>query len=140
MPANDSRDLALSLQAPSNHITINMLTPTTLFKCLADETRLRCQSLLYKQGKLCVCELTHALNLLQPKISRHLALLRQCDLLLDSREGQWVYYQINPELPGWAFEILDVTVKQAATDIKLQNDSDRLQAMEGRPEIAKCCN
>lgn len=117
-----------------------MLTPTALFKCLADETRLRCLSLLYTQGKLCVCELTHALNLLQPKISRHLALLRQCNLLLDSREGQWVYYQINPGLPGWVFEILDVTVKHAATDIKLQNDNIRLQAMHGRPELSKCCN
>lgn len=117
-----------------------MLTPTTLFKCLADDTRLRCLSLLYQQGKLCVCELTHALNLLQPKISRHLALLRQCNLLLDSREGQWVYYKINPELPAWALEILDVTVKQVAADIKLQNDKARLQAMKSRPEISKCCN
>ena len=119
---------------------MKMLTPTTLFKCLADETRLRCLSLLYKQDKLCVCELTYALNLLQPKISRHLALLRQCNLLLDSREGQWVYYKINPDLPGWVFEILDITVKQVANDIKLQNDRARLQAMEDRPEISKCCN
>lgn len=116
-----------------------MITPTTLFKCLADETRLRCVVLLHKEGKLCVCELTHALDLLQPKISRHLAQLRQSKLLLDSREGQWVYYQINPELPAWVCEILDVTAKQFANDDKQQKDSDRLQAMNDRPETGKYC-
>lgn len=116
-----------------------MITPTTLFKCLSDETRLRCVVLLHKEGRLCVCELTRALDLLQPKISRHLAQLRQSNLLLDSREGQWVYYQINPALPAWVFEVLDVTVKQSASDAKQQKDSGRLQAMGDRPDIAKYC-
>ncbi|MDD5276109.1 MAG: metalloregulator ArsR/SmtB family transcription factor [Methylovulum sp.] len=116
-----------------------MLTPLTLFKCLADETRLRCVALLHKEGRLCVCELTHALNLLQPKISRHLALMRQANLLLDSREGQWVYYQINPDLPAWAMTILDVTVVQADNEVKQQKDFARLQAMESRPGLSRCC-
>ena len=111
----------------------------TLFKCLSDETRLRCVVLLHKEGKLCVCELTHALNMLQPRISRHLALLRQCDLLLDSREGQWVYYQINPHLPAWVFEILDITVKQYGSGDMQEQDLDRLQTMPGRPEMKSCC-
>jgi ArsR family transcriptional regulator, arsenate/arsenite/antimonite-responsive transcriptional repressor len=116
------------------------MTPVTLFKCLSDETRLRCMVLLRKEGKLCVCELTHALDMLQPRISRHLALLRQCDLLLDSREGQWVYYQINPDLPTWAFEILDITVKQYGSGDKQKQDFSRLQTMAGRPEMKSCCN
>jgi ArsR family transcriptional regulator len=95
--------------------------------------------LLHKEGRLCVCELTHALDLLQPKISRHLAQLRQSSLLLDSREGQWVYYQINPELPAWVFEILDIAAKQFAANAKQQQDSGRLQAMGGRPEMTKYC-
>lgn len=116
-----------------------MITPTTLFKCLSDETRLRCVVLLHKQGKLCVCELTHALDLLQPKISRHLAQLRHSKLLLDSREGQWVYYQINPELPAWVLDILDVAAEQFATHAKQQNDTSRLQTMGDRPEMNKPC-
>lgn len=116
-----------------------MITPATLFKCLADETRLRCVVLLHKEGRLCVCELTHALDVLQPKISRHLAQLRQSNLVLDSREGQWVYYQINPDLPAWAFEILDAAAKQFATHVKQQNDSGRLHAMGARPELMKYC-
>jgi ArsR family transcriptional regulator len=116
-----------------------MITPVTLFKCLADETRLRCVVLLHKEGMLCVCELTQALDLLQPKISRHLALLRQSNLLLDSREGQWVYYQINPELPAWAIEILDAATKQFALTPLHQQDSSRLKLMGGRPGIRNYC-
>jgi ArsR family transcriptional regulator len=116
-----------------------MITPTTLFKCLADETRLRCVVLLHKEGRLCVCELTQSLDLLQPKISRHLAQLRQSNLLLDSREGQWVYYQVNPELPAWAIDILDVVSRQFALNPVQQQDSARLQIMGGRPEQTKYC-
>lgn len=113
------------------------MTPTALFKCLADDTRLRCLSLLIKEGKLCVCELTYALDMLQPKISRHLAQLRQNNLLIDSREGQWVYYQLNPELPLWVIEILKAATKEISS--KQQNDFSRLEAMPGRPELKNCC-
>lgn len=57
---------------------------------------------------VCVCEFTEQLNLSQPKISRHLALLRNLGVLLDQRQGQWVYYRLNPDLPVWANEILKV--------------------------------
>lgn len=57
---------------------------------------------------VCVCEFTEQLNLSQPKISRHLALLRNLGVLLDQRQGQWVYYRLNPDLPVWANEVLTV--------------------------------
>jgi len=112
--------------------------PAQFFKCLSDETRLRCIALLQKQGKLCVFELTSALDLSQPKISRHLALLRQCGLLKDSREGQWVYYQINPKLPDWAFPILRNALAAVEITGQFQNDLERLHEMESRPEMALC--
>jgi len=115
------------------------MPPAQFFKCLSDETRLRCVALLQKQGKLCVCELTAALDLSQPKISRHLALLRQCGLLSDSREGQWVFYQINPKLPDWAFPILANTLTAVEKTGQFQNDLERLHNMEGRPEMVMCC-
>jgi ArsR family transcriptional regulator len=115
-----------------------IMSPAQFFKCLSDDTRLRCVALLQKQGKLCVCELTAALNLSQPKISRHLALLRQCGLLLDSREGQWVYYQINPKLPDWAFPILANVLTAVEISSQFQNDLERLHKMESRPEMAMC--
>jgi len=63
------------------------------------------------EGELCVCELTYALDQGQSKISRHLALLRNCGLLSDRRQGQWVYYRLHPDLPLWVKEILSVTSK-----------------------------
>jgi ArsR family transcriptional regulator len=116
-----------------------MISPAQFFKCLSDDTRLRCVTLLQKEGKLCVCELTTALDLSQPKISRHLASLRQCGLLQDSREGQWVYYQINPKLPGWTTLLLEnalVAVESAST---FKIDLQRLQQMENRPDSVVCC-
>lgn len=116
-----------------------MLTPAQVFKCLSDDTRLRCVTLLQKEGKLCVCELTAALDLSQPKISRHLAQLRQCGLLQDSREGQWVYYQISPMLPGWAVPILQNALLAVQASGQIQLDLQRLQQMENRPDMAICC-
>lgn len=101
------------------------MTPSLLFKCLSDDTRLRCITLLHKKGKLCVCELTTALDLSQPKISRHLAQLRQCGLLLDSREGQWVFYQINPKLPEWVYPLLSNALAATETTEQFQQDLAR---------------
>ena len=115
------------------------MTPAQFFKCLSDDTRLRCVTLLQKEGRLCVCELTTALALSQPKISRHLAFLRQCGLLLDSREGQWVYYQVNPQLPDWAFPLLTDALAAVESTGRFKHDLERLQQMVNRPELAVCC-
>ncbi len=117
------------------------MLPSRLFKCLSDETRLRCVNLLQKEGRLCVCELTVALDLSQPKISRHLASLRQCNIVIDIREGQWVFYQISPELPGWAFPILDDALAAVEKSEQLREDLQRLHQMSDRPVRAttECC-
>lgn len=60
---------------------MSFLLPIQLFKILADETRLGIVLLLSELGELCVCDLCTALDQSQPKISRHLALLRECGLL-----------------------------------------------------------
>lgn len=106
-----------------------MLLPENYFKALSDETRLRCMMLLYKEGSLCVCELTAALELSQPKISRHLAQLRQNGLLVDSRVGQWVYYKVNPELPAWALAVLAVAEQGIAHLELYEADRNRLHSL-----------
>jgi len=113
-------------------------TVSQFFKCLSDNTRLRCVTLLQKQGKLCVCELTTALNLSQPKISRHLAYLRQCGLLQDIREGQWVYYKINPLLPNWTQQLLNDALIAVEFNPDFTIDLQRLEKMQNRPEITSC--
>jgi ArsR family transcriptional regulator len=72
-----------------------MLQPLTLYKCLADDTRLKSLLLIALNDSLCVCDLQHALQLSQPKVSRHLA-----------RRGKWVYYRLADNLPNWARQVL----------------------------------
>ncbi len=79
-----------------------MISPLTFYKCLADDTRLKSLLLIRLREELCVCELQQALQLSQPKVSRHLAELRKCGMLADERRGKWVYYRLNPRLPDWA--------------------------------------
>lgn len=83
------------------------MNQTDFFKCLSDSTRLDILKLVCMKQKVCVCEMTAMLELSQPKISRHLALLRNHGILLDQRQGQWVYYRLNPDLPEWATSILN---------------------------------
>ena len=115
-----------------------MITPDIYFKCLSDETRLRCMVLLYDEGELCVCELTHSLRFSQPKISRHLAQLRQCRLLLDRREGQWVYYKINPSLPAWTLEVLAAVTTEFKKSNQYKEDCKRLKSMKARSSETVC--
>jgi ArsR family transcriptional regulator len=106
------------------------ILPETYFKCLSDETRLRCLLLVYQYHQLCVCELSQALNLAQPKISRHLTLLRHHQILQDIRLGQWVYYQLHPNLPEWSKEIVAISAKTAYENKLYQQDVIRLQALK----------
>lgn len=78
------------------------------FKCLSDPTRLDILKIILERQNVCVCEITEILQLSQPKISRHLALLRNLSILLDERKGQWVYYRLNPDLPEWVNAVLNV--------------------------------
>lgn len=123
--------VTLSLQAMP-------MTPTDLFKALADETRTRISLLIAREGELCVCELTSALGVSQPKISRHLALLRSSGLLVDRRQGQWIYYRLNAQLPKWVGQcVRDV---EQANRAWLDADFARLCAMGDRPRRqADCC-
>lgn len=70
---------------------------TQIFKALSDPTRIRIISLLQSGGELCVCDLMEALGLPQSTVSRHLAYLRNADLVDDERRGVWMYYRLPEE-------------------------------------------
>ncbi len=113
------------------------MNPVQFFKCLSDETRLRCLMLIEHEEELCVCELTEALQEIQPKVSRHLAQLRKCKLLNDRRQGQWIFYRVNPALPDWAKSVLKQTTDENA--VFLKKNLNNLGRMGGRPERARAC-
>ncbi|MFB9147975.1 metalloregulator ArsR/SmtB family transcription factor [Halomonas alkalicola] len=108
------------------------LEPARLLKCLGDDTRLLVTLLIHREGELCVCEMTHALGASQPKVSRHLAQLRACELLSDRREGQWVYYRLAEGLPAWVEAVLVAAQQGEAARLALLQQ--RLAGMGNRPE------
>ncbi len=112
--------------------------PELFFQMLADTTRLRIAMLLQRQGELCVCELTHALALSQPKISRHLGQMREAGLVRTRRASRWMYYRLEPELPGWMQRTLMATLEGVAALSPYKEDAQTLAAMPNRPE-ASCC-
>ena len=114
------------------------LEPTAFFGALAHETRLRCLVLLGGYDELCVCELTHAIGVSQPHISRHLAQLRELEIVTDRREGLWVYYRINPALPDWAQAVLTETGRANGQDSPFAEDALALREMPNRPGAARC--
>lgn len=114
------------------------MTVQQLFHLLSDSTRLRCVLLMASEGELCVCELTHALEMIQPKISRHLALLREAGLVTTRRQGQWIFYRLDRRLPSWATTIVTAALEAARDEVFHLNDLARLAAMPNRP-TERCC-
>jgi len=114
------------------------VTPDKFFTAMSHSLRLRALVLLQKEGELCVCELTHALSVVQPMISRHLAQLRELEVVSDRREGLWIYYQIHPDLPDWAREVIERTADGIAEQAPYSHDHTALRGMPNRPAVA-CC-
>ena len=112
--------------------------PEIFFQMLADTTRLRITVLLQSHGELCVCELTHALSLSQPKISRHLGQLRESGLVQARRAGRWMYYCIHPDLPAWALAVLQSTFDGVLKLSPYKEDALSLRQMPNRPGASWC--
>lgn len=105
--------------------------PVTVFRALGDELRLAILMLVRDQRKLCVYELTTALDSSQPKVSRHLANLKEAGLLETERQGQWIYYLLNPHMPQWLMKVLNET-SDSNTSL-VERELERLEAMTDRP-------
>lgn len=114
------------------------MQPEILFNLLSDTTRLRCLMLIQAEEEACVCEMTFALDESQPKISRHLALMRDAGLVTARREGTWMHYRIDPQLPPWAGESLRQVFRQMENLQPFRGDRKRLDQMSNRPGVTAC--
>lgn len=63
-------------------------------KALADPIRRQILNLL-KNGRMSAGEITEHFDVSAPSISRHLSVLKNADLIRDSREGKFIFYEIN---------------------------------------------
>jgi ArsR family transcriptional regulator len=113
---------------------LGLMTPESVFNIMSDPTRLRALILIQSEGEVCVCELTHALKESQPKISRHLALMRDTGIVEARREGTWMHYRLGRSLPEWARRIVESSHAQLSKLAIFRQDARRLSRMNNRPE------
>ena len=105
-----------------------MPDPLKVHKALADETRLRLVRLL-SQGPLNVNEIIDVLHMGQSRISRHLKILAEAELVSNRREGTWVYYHANTQSAGQlTSEMLDL-LRRHEHDLPFHTED--LQGLEG---------
>jgi ArsR family transcriptional regulator len=104
----------------------------TLFKALADATRLRILGLLLA-GEVCVCDIHESLNIPQPKASRHLAYLRRAGLVDTRRDGLWIHYRLGTLSDPVLAAILDAVRQGLAHVDAIRRDARRLETRTG------CC-
>ena len=98
----------------------------TLFKALADRTRLRLIHLL-GDDELCVCSCVEVLKTNQPKISRHLAYLRRAGLVAARRDGKWTHYRLTQPSDTHVARIFSELRARLANDPQMQSDKARLE-------------
>lgn len=87
----------------------------TLFLALGDKTRLRLL-ILMAGGPVSVGFLAESLGVSQPKVSRHLAYLRNAGVVSTRRDGKWVYYGIETPSDAILDRILSVVIASISAD------------------------
>jgi len=103
----------------------------TIFKALSDETRLRVIKLL-EQGELCVCDITAALDMVQPKVSFHLSALKEAGLIKDRKQGKWIHYSLNEK--DLFRRMLILSACERMQDGTITGDRKRLSVFLGEKE------
>ena len=97
-------------------------------RVLADPTRVRLLALLERE-ELTVAELAAITRLAQPRVSTHLAKLKEADLVRDRRAGVSAYYRFNAENLEAGEQRLWETLRDATDDPLLRQDGERLPAV-----------
>lgn len=106
--------LKLDLQHASQH-----------FRLLSDSTRLRLLMLLDRE-ELSVAELAAITQLAQPRVSTHLAKLKEAGLVSDRRDGVFVYYRMAGTIGDEALGALWELLRTNTSDPLVQQDFDRI--------------
>lgn len=101
----------------------------TIFAGLSDPIRLRALALIGLEKELCVCELVGALDLSQPKVSRHMRVLSDAGLVVGRRDAQWVLYAMNPNLPDWTKKAVDAAMEAVRQESQHRQDLKRLKSL-----------
>jgi len=109
----------------------------SIFQALSDETRLRILKLL-EIGELCVCDIVAALDLIQPKVSFHLGILKDAGLVKGRKEGKWIHYRFDESDTFKRFMILSVL--ERIPEDSVTGDKERLKKwFQKKSNASKAC-
>ena len=103
---------------------MDLATASSTLRLLADPTRVRLLALL-EHEELTVAELAAVLHLAQPRVSTHLAKLKEADLVRDRRAGVSAYYRANNEGDEAQHNLLS-SLRESIDDALLREDAARL--------------
>jgi len=106
------------------YISLDLATTSALLRLLSDSTRLRLLALLERE-ELTVAELSGVLRLAQPRVSTHLAKLKDAGLVRDRRAGVSAYYRCNTELEAKSAGLLE-SLRATLNDTLIAADLRRL--------------
>jgi ArsR family transcriptional regulator len=104
-----------------------------LFAALADPTRLRLLNLMNGR-EVCVCYFVEILKQPQPKISRHLAYMRNAGIVTARREGKWMHYSITRLKDETATAILNAALEGLAGLKEMRADAASLSRACCQPQ------
>ena len=107
-----------------------------VIKALAGENRLRIAAILSTGKSLCVCEITAIIGLSQPTISSHLKKMEEAGLVLHFKDGLWVNYRLNNDMPPEVKVILGDVLEILSGDEDIKRDMDKTSKI-CREEICK---
>ncbi|EIL92881.1 methylase involved in ubiquinone/menaquinone biosynthesis [Rhodanobacter fulvus Jip2] len=105
-------------------MTMDLATASGVLRLLADPTRVRLLALLENE-ELTVAELAAVLHLAQPRVSTHLAKLKEAELVRDRRAGVSAYYRANNEGDEHQHALLR-SLRESIDDALLREDAARL--------------
>ncbi|HJU26987.1 MAG TPA: metalloregulator ArsR/SmtB family transcription factor [Rhodanobacteraceae bacterium] len=109
---------------------LDLARATSLLRLLSDSTRVRLLALLRRE-ELTVAELSAVLGLAQPRVSTHLAKLKEAGLVRDRRAGVSAYYRINDADADGAARLLG-SLEEGVDDALLESDAQRLPTVLAR--------
>jgi ArsR family transcriptional regulator, arsenate/arsenite/antimonite-responsive transcriptional repressor len=109
----------------------------SIMKALADPNRVRIVCAL-EAGELCVCQIVEMLGLAPSTVSKHLSILRQARLIVDRKEGRWMYYRLPEETSTEAQGALALLRSSLASDSQILADAVRVAEIQCLDREALC--
>lgn len=105
----------------------------SFFFALADNTRRRLLNLI-GETEVCVCYLVEVIGTNQPKISRHLAILKEAGLVSVRRDWKWSHYRLTKPTDETAASVFEATLNLLKQDPEMQKDKKQFSSLCCAPE------